>query len=45
MLGMKVRAVPLPNLSACGIGALHRNFNGDGKNEKIVDNWFENGKN
>lgn len=44
MIGMKIRAVPLPNLSACRIGALHRNFNGDGKNEKIVDDWFTNRK-
>ena len=40
MVGMSYKAVPLPEMTSCAIGALHGNENHNGKNEKIVNKYF-----
>jgi len=40
MVGMSFKAVPLPELTACGIGALHGDQNHDGRNERVVNRYF-----
>ena len=41
MVGMSYKAVPLPEMTACAIGALHGNENHNGKNEKVVNKYFK----
>jgi len=41
MVGMSYKAVPLPEMTSCAIGALHGNENHNGKNEKVVNKYFK----
>jgi len=40
MVGMAYKAIPLPEMNACQIGALHGNENHNGRNEKVVNKFF-----
>ena len=40
MVGMSFKAIPLPEMTACGIGALHGDQNHDGRNERVVNRHF-----
>ena len=40
MTGLSYKAVPLPDMINCHIGALHQEHNGNGKNEVIVNKHF-----
>lgn len=40
MVGMTYKAIPFPELKACQIGALHGNQNHDGRNERVVNRYF-----
>jgi len=44
MVGMKYKSIPLPEMTACAIGALHGDQNHDGKNERVVNRYFGKGK-
>jgi hypothetical protein len=41
MIGMSYKAVPLPEMTSCAIGALHGNENHNGKNERVVNKFFK----
>jgi cytochrome c oxidase assembly protein Cox11 len=43
MVGMAYKAIPLPEMNACQIGALHGNQNHDGRNERVVNKYFGKG--
>lgn len=37
MIGLAYKSVPLPDMVACHYDALHKNYNANGKNEKIIN--------
>jgi len=41
MVGMKYKAIPLPEMTACAIGALHGDQNHDGRNERVVNRYWK----
>jgi hypothetical protein len=37
MLGLMYKSVPLPDMIACNYDGLHKHYNGDGKNERKIN--------